>query len=269
MKPANYGPVYCALYPEFAEIARKHGYAMAIHGSLAKDLDIICIPWVDSPSEPQAVVDEITGSFDVREIGAPETRHHGRLIYTVSVGHGHCALDLSFMPRAVLSATPCTMGAGCDEAGVCYAAANDQPERCPKAVSKEPEPLGYVQERALSDLRDGDKYALIYPKTDDPDFAHFNIPVFTSPAPPDGMAEALREVRKVLEPLAEALEDADDEADDDEASALVTVGDLRRVRDVIAKIDAALSGKGAAPPGDELGQGRSARMTNPPSGCED
>lgn len=28
---------------------------------------------------------------------------------------------------------PCTMGYGCDEAGVCYASAHDQPERCPKS----------------------------------------------------------------------------------------------------------------------------------------
>ncbi len=27
---------------------------------------------------------------------------------------------------------PCTMGMGCDEAGVCYAAAQGEPERCPK-----------------------------------------------------------------------------------------------------------------------------------------
>ena len=26
----------------------------------------------------------------------------------------------------------CSMGVGCDEAGVCYAAAHDQPDRCPK-----------------------------------------------------------------------------------------------------------------------------------------
>lgn len=27
----------------------------------------------------------------------------------------------------------CTMGVGCDEAGVCFAAANGQPEQCPKS----------------------------------------------------------------------------------------------------------------------------------------
>jgi hypothetical protein len=29
----------------------------------------------------------------------------------------------------------CDMGVGCDEAGVCYAEAHGQPERCPKSVS--------------------------------------------------------------------------------------------------------------------------------------
>lgn len=99
MKPANYAPVYCALYPEFAEISRKHGYAMAIHGSLARDLDLVCIPWVDEPSGPQDVVDEITTRFHIRVVGGPPTvREHGRLVYTISVGHGYCALDLSFVP---------------------------------------------------------------------------------------------------------------------------------------------------------------------------
>lgn len=29
---------------------------------------------------------------------------------------------------------PCSMGVGCDEAGVCFAAAHDQPEECPKRI---------------------------------------------------------------------------------------------------------------------------------------
>lgn len=43
MKPANLAPVYCALYPALAEIARKHGYAMAIHGTMARDFDLMGI----------------------------------------------------------------------------------------------------------------------------------------------------------------------------------------------------------------------------------
>lgn len=63
MKPANLAPVYCALYPALAEIARKHGYAMAIHGTMARDFDLICIPWVETPSKPEEVVSEITATY--------------------------------------------------------------------------------------------------------------------------------------------------------------------------------------------------------------
>lgn len=34
-------------------------------------------------------------------------------------------------PARVLPNTPCTMGVGCDEYGVCYADAHNQPEQCP------------------------------------------------------------------------------------------------------------------------------------------
>jgi hypothetical protein len=98
MKAANYAPTYCALYPELAEIARKHGYALAIHGSMARDFDLICIPWVDAPSTPGAVIDEITDTFAIRRIGTLTPMKQGRVAQTLSVGFGECALDLSFMP---------------------------------------------------------------------------------------------------------------------------------------------------------------------------
>jgi hypothetical protein len=100
MKNANYAPVYCALYPQLAEIARKHGYALAIHGSLGRDMDLICVPWIDEPSEPRAVVEEITNTFAIHVVGAnPCPKAHGREAWTIRVGFGECHLDLSFMPR--------------------------------------------------------------------------------------------------------------------------------------------------------------------------
>lgn len=104
MKPANYAPVYAGLYPELAEIARTHGYAMAVHGSLAKDADLICIPWVESAAEPAAVVEAITTEFAISaDRNEPRTREHGRLVYTLTVAGPGCFIDLSFTPRA---ATP-------------------------------------------------------------------------------------------------------------------------------------------------------------------
>ena len=101
MKPANNAPIYIGAYKELAEIARSHGYAMAVHGSVARDLDLICIPWIEEAAAPQTVVDEITTKFAFKEIDKPpRVREHGRLVYTLSISFGDCFIDLSFMPRA-------------------------------------------------------------------------------------------------------------------------------------------------------------------------
>lgn len=98
VKP-NYGAVYAAaLYPGLARICVDHGYALAVHGSLARDFDLIAVPWSDSPADPEKVLSEITGQFAIRLIGEPENKNHGRVAYTISVGFGECAIDLSFMP---------------------------------------------------------------------------------------------------------------------------------------------------------------------------
>lgn len=98
MKAPNYSPVYCALYPGLADITRSHGWALAIHGSMARDFDLTCIPWVEKPSPPEEVVKEITTTYAIREIGKPDVTFHGRRRWTISVGHGEYAIDLSFMP---------------------------------------------------------------------------------------------------------------------------------------------------------------------------
>ena len=99
MKKATYAPVYAALYPDLAEIAKRHGYALAIHGSLQRDFDLVAIPWAESPSLPEAVIKDITKEFSISVVGEPEQKLHGRLAYTISVVFGVCSFDFSFMPR--------------------------------------------------------------------------------------------------------------------------------------------------------------------------
>lgn len=95
----SYGPVYAAaMYPELAEIARRHGYALAVHGSLRRDFDLIAIPWVESPGSHDDLINEITTKFAVRLIGGATEKPHGRVAYTLSVGFADCAIDLQFMP---------------------------------------------------------------------------------------------------------------------------------------------------------------------------
>lgn len=98
MKPANYAPIYACVYAQLAEIARAHGYALAVHGSLAADFDLVCIPWQPKVSEPQTVVDQITQSFAIEQVTGFEHKEHGRIATTISFSFGECRLDLSFMP---------------------------------------------------------------------------------------------------------------------------------------------------------------------------
>lgn len=107
VKP-NYGPVYAAaMYPDLAQIFVEHGYALAVHGSLARDFDLIAIPWAEWPCEIETVLHAIQAKFAITLIGEVTTKPHGRAAYTLSIGFGECAIDLSFMPQ-VLAGTSCS-----------------------------------------------------------------------------------------------------------------------------------------------------------------
>ena len=41
------------------DIARKHGWAIGVHGSMVRDIDLIGIPWTDDAIEPESLVDNI------------------------------------------------------------------------------------------------------------------------------------------------------------------------------------------------------------------
>lgn len=99
IKP-NFGPVYAAaLYPGLCKIFQKHGYALAVHGSLARDFDLIAIPWVEKVSSVDEVLKDMTTEYAVRECDEPSVKkNHGRICHTFSIGFGECFVDLSFFP---------------------------------------------------------------------------------------------------------------------------------------------------------------------------
>ena len=95
----NYAPIYAAaLYPKLAKIFQKHGYALAVHGSLSRDFDLIAVPWAEKLSPPNEVLKEITEHYVFKQIGEPTVKHHGRIAHAISVGFGECMLDISFFP---------------------------------------------------------------------------------------------------------------------------------------------------------------------------
>ena len=103
MKPANNGPFYAAgLYPKLAEVFRTHGYALAVHGSLAADFDLIAVPWVDEAGDPAHVIEECLKKFAFDQIPdqtKPVPKPHSRCAYKLHLSFGDCSLDISFTPR--------------------------------------------------------------------------------------------------------------------------------------------------------------------------
>lgn len=101
VKP-NYAPIYAAaMYPDLAAIFIKHGYALAVHGSLAHDFDLIAVPWAKKVSKAEKVIKAVmdfyaTGYF--HQVDGGVKREHGRVAYSFSIGFGICSLDLSFFP---------------------------------------------------------------------------------------------------------------------------------------------------------------------------
>ena len=98
MKAANFAPVFACMYTELAEQARSSGWALAVHGTMGRDFDLVYVPWVRDPVEPKRVVSAACNWFAIEQVGEPSTSYHGRLIYTVKLAFTECFLDMSFMP---------------------------------------------------------------------------------------------------------------------------------------------------------------------------
>lgn len=125
MKPANNAPFFACLYAGLCDIARQHGYALAVHGTMARDFDLVAIPWTDaavSDKELVAALQQHVLAMDYRGLlqrqcgwATPEqidqmvsratdpdcrVKPHGRKAWVLYMEHG-CQIDLSVMPRVV------------------------------------------------------------------------------------------------------------------------------------------------------------------------
>ena len=102
---------YIAVLPQFQAIARRHGYALAVHGSMATDLDLLACPWTDEATDAETLIESLrahmNGFFAEREWDTnPSARPHGRRawsLYATEDGAKRCEgpyYDISVMPRS-------------------------------------------------------------------------------------------------------------------------------------------------------------------------
>ncbi len=89
--------------------AKQHGYALAAHGTLTRDVDLVAVPWIEAASGPyklaRAVTDAIGHPVTLERLRETvERKPHGRLAWalfparTEPKDHGWY-VDLSVMPR--------------------------------------------------------------------------------------------------------------------------------------------------------------------------
>lgn len=112
---------YASYIPALQEIAMAHGYALAVHGSMSRDLDLVAVPWVPKAMVPETLVMALqygmTGMPNTRAYWKKESRMakkpHGRIAYVIWIANlsddfegtsqgqprRHAMIDLSIMPR--------------------------------------------------------------------------------------------------------------------------------------------------------------------------
>jgi hypothetical protein len=96
-------PDYGRAYTLARIIAWQEGYALALHGSFTRDLDLVAVPWTDSACESEHLIKRIEEATGLKQNGhEPTKRPHGRLTWTLlfpAFGDPRF-VDFSIMPRA-------------------------------------------------------------------------------------------------------------------------------------------------------------------------
>lgn len=92
--------LYAHVYPIIVDVGREHGYAVALHGSLARDLDVLAVPWVEEPKDQRTFAEAVTRALeavagdDLMLLGPFTGKPHGRVVWTIAL-YGGAFVDLS------------------------------------------------------------------------------------------------------------------------------------------------------------------------------
>lgn len=100
--------MYALALPGLRDVAFRHGYALAIHGSMSTDIDLVAVPWVDDADSAEVLIEAIKVSVNGHERHPewcddtnPSLRSHGRRCWSIYLTENSGApyLDISVMPR--------------------------------------------------------------------------------------------------------------------------------------------------------------------------
>jgi len=88
---------------DLKDVAKEKGYALAVHGSLKKDIDLVAIPWVNYPVNQDdlanALLQKLNDIFGAACFaGDVGLKPHGRKAYTIVTKGANVYFDLSVVP---------------------------------------------------------------------------------------------------------------------------------------------------------------------------
>lgn len=78
---------YAAIWNDLRQAALNKGWALALHGSLASDMDIMAMPWTEEASEVDEMIEGIKNCFtdsDLMDIQITD-KPNNRRVYTLSI----------------------------------------------------------------------------------------------------------------------------------------------------------------------------------------
>jgi hypothetical protein len=93
---------YTVLYNPMKKAALKLGYALALHGSMHSDMDLIAVAWTEDarPAKELAkAINECIGATVWKDHNLQNLtkKPHGRVVYSLSIG-ADWYIDLSIIP---------------------------------------------------------------------------------------------------------------------------------------------------------------------------
>ena len=80
-------------------LAREVGYAVGLHGSLKRDMDLIAVPWAEEAVGNAELIDHLCKGLPAVRIGGPEHKPHKRVAVTLQMDGYFKPIDLSIVYR--------------------------------------------------------------------------------------------------------------------------------------------------------------------------
>jgi hypothetical protein len=105
-------PDYARIFTIARVLCWSEGYALTMHGSFTRDLDLVAVPWTDRAREPEHLARRVMETCGLKDTASnPGEKPHGRLVWTMRLPDFG---DPRFVDFSIIPPTPAT-GSGGEE----------------------------------------------------------------------------------------------------------------------------------------------------------